>query len=211
MKNLLLLQSATSLRLVLETDQWLAMANEIRCSRFNVRSLTLIMLPASRSEATEAVKAVTSAIRLDRNLEHLKLAVEDGFSNEAGGALAEALTAKKTLRMITLSEPSNVDAQSYNAFSAMLRVNTNLVLELPPFETGGGDGSLRESRKQMIIEQQLNKVGRGKLLSSSQTTREEWVNSLHQISSNNADDSPTFQVSCLYSLLCFHPAVTCVS
>jgi hypothetical protein len=103
--------------------------------------------------------------------------------------------------MITLSEPSNFDAQSYNAFSAMLRVNTNLVLELPSFETSGGDGSLRESRKQMIIEQQLNKVGRGKLLSSSQTTREEWVNSLHQISSNNADDSPTFQVSCLYSLL----------
>jgi hypothetical protein len=179
MTNLLQLQSATSLRLVLKTDHWLAMADEVRRGRCNVRSLTLIMLPASRSEATEVVKAVASAIRLDHNLEHLKLEMEeklamgDDFSNEAGLALAEALTVNKTLRMITLFEATNFGAQAYNAFIAMLRVNTSLVLEPPSSETGGGGESLCESHKQMIIEQRLNKVGRGKLLSSSQTTREE--------------------------------------
>ncbi len=48
-------------------------------------------------------------------------------------------------------------AQSYEAFSAMLRVNTSLVVIMPPFETAGVDERLRESRKQMIIEMRLNK------------------------------------------------------
>jgi hypothetical protein len=76
----------------------------------------------------------------------------------------------------------------------MLRVNTSLVWELPPFKTNGADEILLEARKQMIIEQRLNQVGRGELLLSSPTTREEYVDALHMLNSNNVADSPTFQI-----------------
>jgi hypothetical protein len=116
------------------------------------------------------------------------------------------------MRKIFLSsEVANFGAQVYEAFSAMLRVNTSLVFELPPFKTYGADEILLEARKQMmIIEQRLNQVGRGKLLSSSLTTREEYVNALHMLSSSNVDDSPTFRISCLYSLLRLKPSAACM-
>jgi hypothetical protein len=69
----------------------------------------------------------------------------------------------------------------------------SLVLHsLPSSATACGDERLRESRNQMIIEQRLNQVDRGRLSSSSQTTREEWIDALHELSSNDVDDSPTF-------------------
>jgi hypothetical protein len=165
----------------------------------------------------EAIKAVASAIRLDCNVENLTLETEEGFTAEACVAVAEALTVNKTLRKITLSgflyevnTQFSLGVQACEAFNAMLRVNTNLVLELPPFEYRGEGQRFLECSKQMIIGQRLNQVGRGKLLPSSQTTREEWVNALHEMSSNAIDDSPAFQVSCMYSLLRSHPAV-CMS
>jgi hypothetical protein len=54
----------------------------------------------------------------------------------------------------------------------MLRVNTSLDLMIRPSETDGVNERLRESRDQLRIEQRLNLVGRGRLLASSQTTRE---------------------------------------
>jgi hypothetical protein len=220
MKNLLQLQSATDLRLVLTTEKWLAVADEIRRGRCNVRRLTLVMLQGARSDATEAVKAVAGAMRLDQNLEHLTLQMENGFTDEAGVALAEALMVNKTLRHIHLSaapvlDPRNVEnqatlgAQAYEAFSAMLCVNTSLVLEPPPYD--GADERLLEARYQMGIELRLNQVGRGKLLSSSLTTREEYVDALHELNTYNAKYSPAFQVSCLYSLLRLKPSVACMS
>jgi hypothetical protein len=97
-----------------------------------------------RSEATEAVKAIASAIQLDRNLEHIKLKMENGFTDEAGVALAEALTINNTLRTITLCLPGKArttaiatfGVPAYVALSAMMRVNTSLVVKLPPFKTG---------------------------------------------------------------------------
>jgi hypothetical protein len=216
MKNLLQLTPATKLRLLLDTDQWLAMADEIRRGRCNVQRLALVMRQIATSDATEAVKAVASAIRLDRNLEHLLLQMDNGFTTEAGVALAEALAVNKTLRKIDLSDTAHggrnvhnratLGTQAYEALSAMLRVNTSLVLKLPPFETDGADERLRESRKQMVIEQRLNQVGRGRLLSSRQTTREEWVDALHAL---NAIKKGTdrFDVSCMYSLLRLNPSV----
>jgi hypothetical protein len=144
-----------------------------------------------------------------------------GYTDEAGVALAEALTVNSNLCKINLaanafvSRQVNAQAtlgvQAYEAFSAMLRVNTNLNLELPPFETAGADERLRESRDQLRIEQRLNKAGRGKLLASSQTTKEEWVAALDVLNTtNNSDDSPALQISCMYSLLRLHPA-TCMS
>jgi hypothetical protein len=207
MQNLLQLQSATSLHLVMKTDQWLSVADEIRRGRCNVQRLTLTldMLQVTISDATEAVKAVASAIRLDRNLKHLKLQMENGFTDEAGVASAEALTVNKTLCKIILSDDSVFDevhnkatlgAQAYEAFSAMLRVNTSLDLELSPNKTAGADERLRESHNQMHIEMRLNKVGRGRLLASVQTTREEWVDTLHELNSYNADIFPRYQISC---------------
>jgi hypothetical protein len=211
-KNLLVqLHSATELRLVIEKENWLAVATEIRHGRCNVQRLTLAMLQGARSDATEAVKAVASAMRLDCNLEHLTLGIVGGYTDEECVALAEALTINKTLRKIVLPKASTLGAQAYEAFSAMLRVNTSLVLELPPFEYRGGNERLRESHKQMGIEQRLNEVGRGRLLSSSLTTREEYVDALRELNTYNAEDSPAFQVSCLYSLLRLKPSVACMS
>jgi hypothetical protein len=130
--------------------------------------------------------------------------------------LAAALTVNTTLRRITLYLrrrrcwlQDSLSAPAYEAFSAMLRVNTSLVLNLSPFEDTGADQRLIDSRNQMRIEQRLNHAGRGKLLSSSQMPRKEWVDALSELSSSNADESPEFNVSCLYSLLRLNPA-TCM-
>jgi hypothetical protein len=104
--------------------------------------------------------------------------------NEAVVALAAALTVHTTLRRITLylhprrRAQDTLSAPAYDTFSAMLRVNTSLVLDLSPF--AGGDQRLIDSRNQMRSEQGLNPVGRGKLVSSSQTTREEWMDALNE-------------------------------
>jgi hypothetical protein len=89
----------------------------------------------------------------------------------------------------------------------MLRANTKLNLELPPFETADADERLREASDQLRIEDRLNKAGRGKLLASSQVTKEEWVDTLCELNSYNVDFSPALQVSCLYSLLRLSPAI----
>jgi hypothetical protein len=72
-------------------------------------------------------------------------------------------------------------------------VDTRLVLKLPPFETVGANARLVESRDQLRIEQRLYTVGRGRLLVSSQTTREEWVDALHELNSRNVDKIPRVQ------------------
>jgi hypothetical protein len=217
-RNLLQLPTKNVLRLDLTPDHWLTVADEIRQGRCHRKILHLGMLQCARSETTEAIKAVASAIRWDRYLEVLVLQMEDGYTDEAGVALAEALTTNKKLRLLRLVDILNdlnpihtkacLGAQAYEAFSAMLRVNTSLFLNLPPFETAGADERLRESRKQMRIEQRLNHVGRGRLLSSSQTTRTEWVGALNELnSSDNVDESPELNISCLYSLLRLKPSV----
>jgi hypothetical protein len=219
LKSLLQLHSAIDLRLVLNTtENWLAVVNAFRMGRCLIKTLHLGMLHSSSSKSTEAVQALAGAIQMDRNLEHLSLQMEDGFTDEAGVALAEALTVNKTLLKITLDDnpvfsgralpkPAALGAPAYEALSVMLRVNMSLVLKLPPFETDGANEKLRESRDQLHIEQRLNNVGRGRLLLSIQTTREQWADALHELNFYNVDDSGAFQVSCLYSLLRSHPAV----
>jgi hypothetical protein len=184
----------------------------IRQGQCNIKSLRLSLHRSSSSGAAEAVKAIASAIRLDHNLERLGLKILNcDFTNEAVVLLAAALTVNKTLRTINLylhTRPRAQDADAscvpvYGAFSAMLRVNTSLVLSLPPFYDAGGDQRLVDSRNQMRIEQRLNHVGRG------QTTREEWVDALDELKSSHADETPEFNVSCLCSLLRLNPA-TCM-
>jgi hypothetical protein len=218
-KNLLHLQSATELELVLDTDQWLAVTDEIRHGRCNIQTLTLAMIQVTRSEATEAVQALASTIQLDCNLEHLDLKMENGYTDEAGVALAEALTVNKTLRTIDFSTYVHLDyvvrnratfgATAFEAFSAMLRVNTSLILTYPPVDAANAfaDERLIYHHNQMVLEQRLNRVGRGRLLSSRQTKTEEWVDALHELNSNVVHGSPAFQVSCLYSLVRLQPVI----
>jgi hypothetical protein len=213
-RNLLQLPKGTHLALEVERDYWLAVADEIRQGHCRVKNLNLWMFRGSSPEATEAVKAVANALRKDRNLVRLGLNIYNGFTDEAGVALAEALTVNKTLRMVTLAgtmrpnirvrNKAKLGVHAYEALSAMLRANANLCLSVPPLRTAGGDERLLESRKQMCIEQRLNKLGRGTLLSSSNTPRKAWVDALQELNSKNIDD--TLKVSCLYSLLLLSPS-----
>jgi hypothetical protein len=209
-KKLLQLGPATDLHLVVNTELWLAVADGIRQGRCNVKKLYLGKLYSSESKNTEGVKAIASAIRLDRKLEHLTLVTMNDFTDEAdeaGVALAEALTVNNTLRTLNLCQ-ATLGAQAYIAFSAMLRVHTNLVLKLTPLDDTIGDQRLVDSRNQMVIEQQLNNVGRGRLLSSSQTPRKEWVDALNDLNSDSCvNEIPKFHVSCLFSLLRLNPSV----
>jgi hypothetical protein len=223
MKNLLQLRPATDLRLLMEMEQWLAVADEIRRGHCHVRMLSLAMFQTAGSVATEAVQAVASAIRRDCNLKYLTLQMENGFTDTASVALAEALTVNKTLRRIILAvdcfpyqtHRATFGAPAYEAFSAMLRVNTSLALHLPLFGNAVDDERLArlvDCQNQMAIEQTLNSVGRGRLLTSSNhTTSEEWVDALLDLNSSNVNHPPAFQVSCLYTLLRLNPSVVCVS
>jgi hypothetical protein len=87
-RNLLQLPTDTGLHLALTPVQWLAVADEIRLGRCLIKNLILDMFQCSSFESTEAVKAVASAIREDHHLESLVLRMEDGFTDEAGVALA---------------------------------------------------------------------------------------------------------------------------
>jgi hypothetical protein len=209
------------LTLALTPDHWLVVADEIRLGRCLIKDLKLCMEQIENSKATIAVKAVASAIREDRHLESLTLQIEDGFTDEAGVALAVALTINKTLRMLVLDDnlfsirdsvltKDSLGAQAYEAFGAMLRVNTSINVYLPTFnfyvdDNDDDDQKLVDSRNQMLIEVRLNKFGRGRLLMSSQTPREEWVNALQEL--NARTDNDLFKVSCLYSLLRLNPSV----
>jgi hypothetical protein len=217
-QNLLQSPTVISLYLELNPEHWLAVANEVRQGRNNIRVLGLSMLEgtSTTSEATKALKAIASAIHYDENVEVLVLQMEDAFTDEAGVALAGALMVNTTLNKVVLTDIMDSDEQArnkatfgapaYEAFSAMLRVNTSLELELPPLDTAGGDQRVLDSHNQMRMEQRLNQAGRGLLVGSDQTTRAAWVDALQKLNCNNADDTPAFQVGCLYSLLRLNPA-----
>jgi hypothetical protein len=48
----------------------------------------------------------------------------------------------------------------------------------------------------MRIEKRLNEVGRGRLLESSQTPREEWVNALQELNALHDDDDFSRSAAC---------------
>jgi hypothetical protein len=212
-----LLQLPKGTHLFLETDHWLAVAEEIRRGRCNIKHLYVHRRRSSSSEDTEVAKAIASAIRLDRNLESLAMHMNNDFTDESGVVLAEALTVNESLRRVTLSvdrkrpsrrvqDPDTLSALTYEAFCAMLRVNTSIHVDLPALETTGVDERLRDSYKQMVIEQVLNCAGRGRLLSSSKTTKKEWVDALNELN-YSVEGGAEFTVSFLYSLLRLNPSV----
>jgi hypothetical protein len=211
-QNLLQLPPSTKLSLMLKIEKYSAVADEIRRGRCNVQTLKLTMPCNTKPEATEAVKGLASAIQLDSNVEHLYLQfVGNGFTDEAFVALAEALTVNTTLRILKLSKSVH-GFESYEAFARMLLINTKLVLELPPLDRCAPSERIFESFGQMRIEQRLNRVGRRRLLSSSQTTKEEWIDALHEMSSDDIDDDPdALRISCIFSLFRLNPEVVRMS
>jgi tetratricopeptide (TPR) repeat protein len=210
------LKPATELRFMVELDQWLAVADEIFRGRCNIEKLALTIIRVTRSEATEAIKAVASAIQMDHNVQYLYLQLQDGFTDEAGVALAEALTINRTLRKMVLNTDRvmvNYDednkailgAKSFEAFAAMLRINTSVTFAIPTFDDDNAIERETNAYAQMCIEIRLNEAGRGRLLASRQTPREEWVNALNELNSP-VDDCPEFGVSCVYGLLRLKPS-----
>jgi hypothetical protein len=139
MQNLLQLPTGATLFLTLTPDHWLAVAGGIGQGRCNVQTLYLAMPKCTSSEATGALQALASAIQADHNMKHLHLSlrIRNGFADEAGVAMAKALTVNNTLRKITLHvfdestlpNTAALGAPAYDAFSAMLRVNTSLVFD----------------------------------------------------------------------------------
>jgi hypothetical protein len=107
--------------------------------------------------------------------------------------------------IVHTNRKASLGAQAYEAFATMLRVNTSIKLDLYTCDADVGDEKDIEHFRQMLIELQMNEVGRGILLASSQTPREDWVNALQELNALNDDD--LFEISCLYSLLQLHPDV----
>jgi hypothetical protein len=90
-------------------------------------------------------------------------------------------------------------------------------------DTADADERLCQSRDQIRIEQRLKRVGCGRLLSSSQTTKEEWVDALLKFSSNDVHDesdpfrlrgkfdSDAFRLSCLFRSFRLNPEMVSLS
>jgi hypothetical protein len=72
-RNLLHSPTVRTLHLVMNTEYWLAVANEIQHGRNNIRDLVLAMVDGTSSNATKAVKAIASMIQRDHNMESLDL------------------------------------------------------------------------------------------------------------------------------------------
>jgi hypothetical protein len=85
---------------------------------------------------------------------------------------------------------AELSARSYNAFGAMLRVNTNITLDLPTFDAANVDERDTTYYNQMRIEQRLKKIGCGRYFASRQMPREEWANALNELNAPNVDDCP---------------------
>jgi hypothetical protein len=100
LRNLLHSPRLAVLSLIMNMEHWLAVADDIRQGRNEIRVLELAtMFEGTSAETTGAIQAIASAIRQDQNLVDLRLELrmDHGITDEAGLALAEALTVNKTL------------------------------------------------------------------------------------------------------------------
>jgi hypothetical protein len=91
-------------------------------------------------------------------------------ANPVMASLAEALTVNRTQRKMDVNANPVMDrreedikatlaARSYEAFGAMLRVNTNITLDLPTFDDAAGANERDTSHyNQMCIKLQLKKA-----------------------------------------------------
>jgi hypothetical protein len=164
---------------------------------------------------TDIWLAVAEAIRVNRcNVQRLTMTMAVAIDHdEVSLAFANALRTNTCLRYLTLSY-SGLSVRANEAFSTMLRENTNVVVNIERGTLQPGDPTF-DSFQQVRIEQLLNQVGRGGLLSLSQTSTE-WVDALNELNLLSkctcpcspciCHNTPAFHVSCMYSLLRMYPS-----
>jgi len=213
--------SLKELKLEGSVDSWLVVAEEIRNGRFHLEELALTRTLISCTLATtEALKAMIAALGCDSSLRKLVLGSTTGFTDQMGVALAKALTVNTTLREIHLSSAyktvdgleserplDHLDVASYKAFALMAKTNTAITMGLPLLKSDASDET-RMQRDRLHIEGFMNEAGRGRLVTSSTTTRTEWVNALDILNDSTAEeDGPEFHLSCLYSMLQLNPSI----
>jgi hypothetical protein len=198
-----------NLSIGVRAELWVVIANEIQQGYCRFKQLFLYEdLFGNRSTAqasTDAFLAMASVIRYNGILERLKLMAADGVADEAG--VASALEVNTTLRQVGVGAqrvPFGVNA--YDAFSKMLRANTNLQLTVPCLSSDASP-TLQKHYKELCIEIRLNEVGRGRLLESTQTPREAWFNAMDELNNESRDETCGIQLDCLYSLLQLNPEI----
>jgi hypothetical protein len=209
--------------LILEggVDSWLVIADEIRNGFFRPETLVLVRTTASSAfETAEAIQVILGAIECNSSLRKLSLYSTTGFSDEMGVALAKALTVNTTMVWIDLQNtyttsnsayhpsqpPNTLGAEAYKEFIAMLKINMNVRLKLPNLKSDA-DSETRVQQSLMRIESNLNEAYCGSLVTSNQTTREEWVNALQRLNDSCKNDGASFHLSCVYSMLQRNPSL----
>ena len=210
-------------KLILEggVDSWLVIADEIRNGFFRPETLVLVRTTASSAfETAEAIQVILGAIECNSSLRKLSLYSTTGFSDEMGVALAKALTVNTTMVWIDLQNtyttsnsayhpsqpPNTLGAEAYKEFIAMLKINMNVRLKLPNLKSDA-DSETRVQQSLMRIESNLNEAYCGSLVTSNQTTREEWVNALQRLNDSCKNDGASFHLSCVYSMLQRNPSL----
>jgi hypothetical protein len=213
--------SLNELCLVGSVEGWLVIADEIRNGYFRPKTLVLVRTTAySALETAEAIQVMLGAIQCNGSLRKLNLHSTTGFSDEMGVALAKALTVNTTMVWIDLQNtfttsnpaflpsqpPKTLGAEAYKAFIAMLKINMNIRLKLPNLKSDA-DFEARMQHSLMRIELQLNSADRGSLVTSNQTTREEWVHTFQRLNDSCKNDGASFHLSCVYSMLQRNPGL----
>jgi hypothetical protein len=227
-------EPSTSLRLVMYTDQWAAVTGGIAACLCHVRSLTLVVsgheprddafLDSLRQDSINWVpNTVTTLARAiqradsqhagqgNPNLVYLRLEFPPfipypPISDAAGMELVEALTVNQILREFSLAN-ATFRGGAYDAFGNMLRVRTELVVDLERLSINEAE-PIANAYSRMMIVQRLNQAGRGRLL--NQRTRQVMQNVLQELSRVTAADPPELHVSCINELLHDNPSLLCL-
>jgi hypothetical protein len=208
----------TSLHMLATMDEWLVVANELQQNTACLKELVLSS-HFTKSDTNKAIGALATAIQQDEHLVRLRLEMCNGYTDDAGVALAEAMRLNTVLRHVDLDENggcgeasgdtrNTMGCTAYKALTAMAVTRSDLKLGVPVVDKSASTAD-KEQYARMRIELRLNAVGRRQLLATSPTTREAWVNGLVKLNtrSTDAQGNRNIQVDCLYTFLLLNPTV----
>jgi hypothetical protein len=197
----------------LKTTEWAAVAEIIGQESCHIQTLKLSTLRCPGAGAISLARAVEQ----NRHLLSLTLRVRTGFPDAVGVALAQALQVNTSLKELVLVDQwdfgfrttDHLNISAHEAFRKMLRMNTSVVLKVPPRCSPDSIDMVRPYYDRMLIEMRLNAAGRGKLmLPGSQASKAKWVNTLHElIVQDDGKSDDDLQVDCLYTLLKLNPSI----
>ena len=207
----LLLRAPVLQYLDLKTTEWEVVAEMFGQESCCIQTLKLSTLrcPGSGGEA------LARAVGQNRHLQSLTLRVGTGFTDALGVALAQALQVNTTLKELVMVDQwdygfrttDHMNISAYQALRNMLRVNTNVVLQVPDLDARWSPDlvdMVRPHYDRMLIEMRLNAAGRGGLMLGSQASKAAWVKTLHELI---VQDDDVLQVDCLYTLLKLNPSI----